>query len=48
MLVKLFYETCNQIVDIVNEMLEGDKLIEQERVNVTLVGGITELSFIYE
>jgi hypothetical protein len=29
-------------------MLEGDKLIEQERVNVTLVGGITELSFIYE
>jgi hypothetical protein len=30
------------------EMLEGDKLIEQERVNVTLGAGITKLSFVYE
>jgi hypothetical protein len=48
MSVKLIYETCNQIVDNDNDMLEGDKLIEQERVNVTLEGGITELSFIYK
>jgi hypothetical protein len=36
------------LLTILNVMLEGDKLLEQERVNVTLLGGITELTSIYE